>query len=117
MKDTYTLEGVLYGKVWVYALGTKEPIAPTTDRAVEHIGCAGLRFEQGKFGGVAHAIDGRAARAADVVDGDVARGGEEKGPHVPQPLRIGDAQQARVGLLHEVVVVGQAGKPPREERA
>jgi lactoylglutathione lyase len=38
VKETYTLEGVLYGKVWLYALATKEPIAPTEGRAVEHIG-------------------------------------------------------------------------------
>ena len=38
VKETYTLEGVLYDKVWIYALATKDPIAPTEGRVVDHIG-------------------------------------------------------------------------------
>lgn len=47
VKDTYTLEGVLYGKVWLYAQASKEPIAPTQGRAVDHIGFAYANLDAG----------------------------------------------------------------------
>jgi hypothetical protein len=57
-------------------------------RVVEDVSRTERRFEQGDLGRLATKIAGCAARAADVVDGEVPRGGEEKGPRVDQLLRI-----------------------------
>ena len=80
----------------------------------------GRSVEEGEFDEpliVGEGFVGMDVAAAEEIDGGVARGREEKGFRVGEPAGVVDAQDAHIGLLHEVIVVGQAGEPSREERA
>ena len=55
-----------------------------------------------------------AAATAEEVDGGVAGGGEQKGSGVGDASAGVGAEGSNVGFLHEIVVVGQSGKPFRE---
>jgi hypothetical protein len=48
------------------------------------------------------------------IDSGVASGGEKKGPGVGDAAAGVGAEGADVSFLHEIVVVGQRGKPFRE---
>ena len=51
---------------------------------------------------------------AEEIDGGVAGGGEKKGFGMSEAIGVGEAEEPDVGLLHEVVMIGQGGETPRK---
>ena len=57
------------------------------------------------------------APPAEEIDGGIAGGGEEEGPGVSHATAGVGAEGSDISFLHEIVVVGQSGKPFREVSA
>jgi len=68
---------------------------------------ARLRVEDDELRLVVDGLSGVRTAAAEKIEGGVAGGGEEKGLGVADAAGVFGAEEAGVGLLHEVVVIAE----------